>query len=142
MSAAIQVAAVQHALDVAQLYKDNCALARGIPQALPRLHVGEDPKPQPAMAIATTVQPLQPHAAQPVVAQLVDSQPKQTDWIVPTVLTVASLLGGAGFGGVATYLLSPRSESTTVIQQPQDASLLQYLEDQGLHLPAEKRGTP
>lgn len=138
MSAAIQVAAVQHALDVAQLYKDNCALARGIPQALPRLHIGEDPKPVPPAPVAqTAVQ--QP---QPIVAQLVDSQPKRTDWIVPTVLTAASLLGGAGLGGIATYLLSPRSESTTVIQQPQDESLLQYLEDRGLHLPTEKRVTP
>lgn len=138
MSAAIQVAAVQHALDVAQLYKDNCALSRGIPQALPRLRIAEETLPP-----ATAQQPIVPQIVTPPPAvQPVDQPVKRGDWILPTALTAASLLGGAGVGGLATYLLSPRSDSTTVIQQPQDGSLLQYLEDKGLHLPPEKRGAP
>lgn len=136
MPLALKQAVFQHALDLAQVVKDNCVMKHGLPERYPRLLLGEETEPEQATAdtrssasVTVIDQPAQPAPA--------TAGSKPIDWKKwAAIAALATGVGGLGIGG-ATYLLRPY-QSTTVIEQGRE-SLLQYLEDKGLHLPPEKR---
>jgi hypothetical protein len=128
---------VQHALDVAGLYKQNAALHRGLPDRPPRLVVDDSATSPPApVTIPFVGQPATIPVAPP-------TQPSMASQLARIGLIVAATLGGGGLGGAAlNYWLRPPGQTPPV--QPVDppaatGSLLQYLEDQGYHLPLEDR---
>ena len=66
--------------------------------------------------------------------------PRRPGWGKTAALVAASLLSGLGIGGgaltLAQQLFHREQPPATVEQPPREGSLLQYLEDQGYHLPS------
>lgn len=132
----IKTAVMQHALDVAQLVKDNSVLKLGLPQKYPRLVIGDDVAAEPASTphVSSSSVAVDVTATQPTtVAAPVQPLSGWKKWAGIAALAATGLAGAA----VAGYLWKPKS--TTVIEQGKE-SLLQSLEDRGYHLPPDKRG--
>jgi len=134
----MQTAILQHALDTGHLYHQSCAIKNGLPESPPR-QVIEDAKPASESPAATAVSS--------VVA------PVKGALLKKALLLGATLFSGAGLGGLAATaavaLARPSAETdvgTTAtapaVPLDRDASLYQYLQDKGLHVPPEKRTRP
>lgn len=149
---AVQQAAVNTVLRIANLFEQNCALKHGLPKVggPDRIDTAGEVQPTPADPVAELALAAIGKLAGPQVspvssspspgagaAQQPDGQPFTLWRAAPYILAALGIAGA----GVAGYSLAPTHE--TVIEQvtqpqvtqPNDGSLLQTLQDRGLHLP-------
>lgn len=129
-------AIVGEALKVSQIYRENCALQRGIPTRQSLTQLDEE-----AAAVPVTQELPSPQQGSPSTSA-VDSL--QFSWLKAAV--VGALVAG-GFGGGAVALdavvnREPAPASVQVEQQPApqppvSGSLYQFLQDNGFHVPPE-----
>ncbi len=144
MSAELKTAIVNEALDLSNMFKQNCALKHGLPQVNSNrvTSLPDDPKQEPPVVNITNNIPA---------ATAATNTPSPGAGAVETVKqsllkTAAPFLLSAAVGSAAVpaYWWLTQDEKAPVVQeetapQPRDGSLLQYLQDQGLHL---KEGSP
>jgi hypothetical protein len=138
----MQTAIVQSALDTAQLFKDNMALARNLPQAS-RIVVDPPREPGPIRVQLESNQPLATATANAPASPIVQAATTAgASSLAKTAAIVGlSLLGGGGIAalgtGLGAYMNRPAQPAVPVVNVQGDASLLQHLEEQGYHLPAK-----
>lgn len=113
--------AVRERLALTKWFRRNACVRHGVPW------VEEEPIPEPSPA------PAPPTAVATVVREAIPTWAKA---VAAAVITAASLCTGAGL----TYWLTSDQDAEPPADQPADSaqadgSLLQYLEDQGRHLP-------
>jgi hypothetical protein len=156
MSAAVATKVIQHALDVAQIYKDNATLTRGLPQAQPRLTIadldysapkepvepvkGEQGPPgkdaDAALIIDEVLRKIGSSNQSGTQATLSPSANKSNDFLKNALwgLLLTSGLGAGVAGGKWYY-----SQPITINEQAQEDKLLADLQERAYHLPPEKR---
>ena len=140
MSVALKQAAVDEALELSWLFRQNAALRAGLPD-VKKTHakLGDDPPPQPApppvVNITNQLPPTAGNSPSPgatVVAAAKSSLLRRAaPWLVATAL------GSAGLGGLGGWLFSRGQtpvQPEPVTQAEQDRSMLQWLQDKGQHL--------
>lgn len=133
MSAEVQTALINEVLEQAHMFRENATLKHGLTGCKPAQRVGtiEQPKQEPPVVNITNNIPAAPAAtpsSSPGTDAAVSTGRSLARTVAPYILTA---VGGAGLAAGANYLL--RDNPTPVIQ-PDDGSLLQYLQDQGFHL--------
>lgn len=139
------VDAVKAKTDLTKLFRRNACMRHGIPwnendeSVEEKLSVNVNIPPvtvQPPTTVDT-----QPTNLQPVSAVLEEIKKKKSfvqRWGPVVALLLAGGGGGAGLGILGTHFLNQPEETQTVVvpdEEQNQASLLQYLEDQGEHLP-------
>lgn len=133
---AVQEAAANTVLRIANLFEQNCALKHGLPKVGgPDRIDAEPPAPQP-INITNNI-PAAPAAINPPspgggVAQQAEST-SLLRRAAPYLLT-GLLAGGVPTAAIA-YLNKQPAAVTIPTEQDKDGSLLQLLQDRGLHLP-------
>lgn len=143
MSADQRTALLQHALNMGDLFAQNAALMRGLPDKPPRptLRVGPDLPLPPLTLRLETNQPLATANATANPATVAPLPPPAqaapaSGWLKNAAMVAALAAGTGGLGGLAGYLMQPSSTGQTINVQS-DQGLLQYLQEQGYHLPAK-----
>ena len=143
MSADVKTALMQHALNVGHAFLQNAMWHRQLPDMPPRptLKMTPDAPISPLTLRLETNQPLataNATANPATVAPL--PPPAQTapanGWLKKAAAIAALAAGTGGLGGLAGYLMQPSSTGQTINVQS-DQGLLQYLQEQGYHLPAK-----
>lgn len=142
MTPAIKQAAANMAMRIADLFVQNCALKNGIPNpgVSPAIELPEEAPPAPPVVNNEFTLPpptVINSTTSPEVGATVAPSARSSlaGKVAPYLLTLASAGFGAGIPvGIYSYL---NQEQPPVIAptQPDDGSLLQYLQDQGQHLP-------
>lgn len=133
-------AALQHVADVAHIFKQNCVLRNNLPEAPPRLTIGKLPALPAQQAAAPAPQPIDtPVATSPTTTTVpVDAWA----WAKKAAVVGAALAAGGGIPAAVTALW-PKSHTEIVApahpNDQSDVSLLQYLQEQGKHLPVEAK---
>ncbi len=123
MSATLQTEIANEALALSHQFRENLALKHGLPKPNGPQRVSLD---QPYTAAPAASGSPSPGATVPATAKVDKSLVSR---VAPWLLTAA--IGGP-LGALAYSALT---KDTPVVEQPKDGSLLQYLEDQGFHLP-------
>ena len=144
MSAELQTAIANEALELSHMFRQNAALKHGLPdvrgaERIASLDTEPAPKAEPPVVNITNQIPAAPAAT---------SSPSPGTAAAPAgssllrkaapFLIAGGLLGPAGYAAHA--LLNPATPPAT--QTEQDGSLLQALQDKGLHLPEGSWPTP
>jgi hypothetical protein len=138
MSAAVKEAAVNEALELSYLFRQNAALRHGVPKCSGPQRVGglKDDEPKTPVVNITNKIPAASAANE-------SSSPGggAADTVKRSLLRTAapfllSAVVGSGVGPAAWWLLK-KDEPPPVVQpaEPDSGSLLQYLQDQMLHVP-------
>lgn len=147
MSAEVRTAVVNEALEISNMFKQNCALRHGLPEKPTKQQVGrltpdppvqvnvENKIPVPEVRIENNI-PAAPAASNsPSPGATVAAETGKRS----LVKTVAPWLlsAAAGFGVPPAYWWLTKGEEApaTSPDEPQDGLLLPWLEDQGRHLP-------
>lgn len=141
MTPAIKQAAVNMAMRIADLFVQNCALKHGVPNpgVSPTIDFPEEVPTPPVVNNEINVPPptVINNSTSPEVGATVapSAGSSLAGKVAPYLLTLAS----AGFGasipvGLYSYL-NQEEPSVEMPLLPNDGSLLQYLQDQGQHLP-------
>ena len=130
MSAAIAEAAVNEALELSWLFRQNAALRHGLPDAKRTGGVRsiDDQKP-PVVNITNNIPP---PATTPAAT---NTATPEVSWIKKAAPYVLAATGAAGATLGAGYWLLDRDHPQPVQQVPADGSLLEYLQQRGAHLP-------
>ncbi len=140
MSAELQTAVANEALELSQMFRQNAALKHGLPdcrQAERITDIGDNPPPAPPVVNITNQIPAAPAATNSPSPGLGAAQAQGSSLLsraAPFLLTTAGLLGGGGIGlGINSLMHKP----ATTAEQPaaKDGDLLQWLQTQGRHLP-------
>lgn len=153
---AVKQAAANTVLRIANLFEQNCALKHGLPKVGGPDRVGADEQPTPPAVVNITNEipaataaneSPSPLGATEAVAAAGSLAGRAAPWLV------AAALGGGGLAGYGINALlrddpSPKVVATPPIVAPTappaaplDGSLLQWLEDQGHHLPGGESWT-
>ena len=140
MSAELQTALVNEVLDLSHMFKQNCALKHGLPEVNNNRVTKIDPpaKAEPIKVDITNnipAAPAAPNSPSPGATVAADTDQRSlVKTVAPWLLSAAI---GSGVAAPAYWWLFGNNEQppTTETPQPKDGSLLQYLEDQGMHLP-------
>lgn len=147
MSAEAKRAVIQSALDSAYVFKQNAVLRNALPECPPRQVIPAEPPPDPGPVIlrldtggtplataSATAHPSQPSPNGTAQAPAAD----KWGWLKPALIGAAATLGGVGgLGGIYSWLNSSPAPppSPVVIEQQGEQGLLQWLQEQGQHLP-------
>lgn len=129
-------AAIQHALDVGDQYKQNMALRHGlerpdrlrIDQSLPVAKAIVEPVREVAQAMPAL------QAAAPVAQSLLS---RALPWLAAGALSLGT--GGVG-AGLASYFLSRQSPQVAAPVVEAETGLLSDLQERGFHLPPAESG--
>lgn len=145
---AVKQAAANTVLRIANLFEQNCALKHGLPKVggPDRIDAEEDePKQSDPLADIAMVAVGKLGNSSPAATPATSSpspgggvaQQSESSLLGRAAPYLLAALGLAGAGGLG-YVLAPSNETTIIEQttpQATDGSLLQTLQDRGLHLP-------
>ena|SRR3990167_8703568 len=146
MSAAQRTALIQHALDLGYMFRQNMAVKHGLPAPSRAMFPDAEPDPpQPLTLRLETTQPLATATAtanpaevsQPPAPPTAPAAPQPTanGWAKNAALIAALAAGTGGLGTAAGYFMRPSESGPTINVQPNDQGLLQWLQENGYHLP-------
>lgn len=140
MSAAVQTAAINEALELSHMFRENSALRHGLPRCPAAQRIDEltdEPQPDPKPPVINITNNIP-------AANAASSSSLGTDAAVTTGRSLAraaapyllTALGAGGLAAGANYFLADEPTPPPVVQAaaPQ-GDLLQYLETEGYHLP-------
>jgi hypothetical protein len=135
MSAEVQKAAINEALELSYLFRQNAALHNGLPDCKRNtVNNLDEPKPvEPPVVNITNQIPSATAASDPP-----SSGSTVADTVKSSLLRRAApwLLGGAAtIGGSALSAWWANRDKPAAVEQVNDGSLLQWLQDNGKHLP-------
>lgn len=140
MSAAQRTALIQHALDLGYMFRQNMAVKHGLPAPSRAIFPAAEPDPPPPLTLRlettqplATANPAEVTQSPPAVA--VVPQPAANGWAKNAALLAALAAGTGGLGTAAGYFMRPSVSGPTINVQPNDQGLLQWLQEQGYHLP-------
>lgn len=143
MSADMKTAVMQHALNMGDLFAQNAALVHGLPDKPPRPTLKVTPDGpltlrletnQPLATATATAHPAEvAPTSSPATAPVANSA---SGWLKNAAMIAALTATGGGLGTAAGYFMRPAGGPTINVQQS-DQGLLQYLQEQGYHLPAK-----
>lgn len=115
-------AAIQHTLDVAQIFKENSVIKQGLPEKPARIVVGEEALQKETAAAAST--PAAPPTA------------NHWPWATTAAVAAGSALLGSGLPSLLASLWPANSPAVPAVKPATaDVSLLQDLQERGYHLP-------
>lgn len=138
---AIQTAAANVVFGIADQFRQNCSLKHGLPKVPVLERIGDEPQTTSENVTIsrteTTTDATAKESPSPGEGAAADTRSSLLRRAAPFILTAA-----AGAGVPLLTLLKPQDRNTPpapVIVQPteqtKDGSLLQFLQDQGYHLP-------
>lgn len=136
MSAEVQTALVNEVLEQAHMFRQNAALQRGLPGCSPARSVGtvERPKQEPPVVNIVNEIPAAVAApsSSPGTVAVAAANRSLAQAAAPYILTA---LGAGGIAAGASYLMRDTAPPPSVQPATNEGSMLQYLQDRGMHLP-------
>lgn len=143
MSAEIQAAVINEAFELSQMFRQNAALKHGLPECAAAQRIKslpDQPPPKQEPPIVNVINKLpaadaandSPTPGEPGAASVPSSSLLRA--AAPWLLTA---VGAGGIAAGANYLMrdTPVDPPAAARSEPQDGSLLQWLQDRGQHLP-------
>ena len=139
MSAAVQTAAINEALELSHMFRENAALRHGLPrcpaaQRIDQLDEETPKKPEPPVVNITNnipAAPAAPHSSLGAAAAVTTGSLARA--AAPYLLTA---LGAGGLAAGASYYLNDTpTPAVEPVEQPPTGDLFEYLQQRGDHLP-------
>lgn len=150
MGAAERKAFMQEALDLSHWYRSWATLKHGLPDKQTANVIGEEPEPHvipiPYLDKETVSELASKMTTATATPPVIPQGPSVASRIAAGVLGASLLAGGAGAGGLATWLASRGNQTPPVVAPvepgPVYGDLLQWLNQEGYNLPPANGAKP